>query len=66
MFQDMLPQDRPNIGQRNVAAARSALARVGIPIIAEEVGGEFGRSIDFDLANGRIRVSSQGKNRVEI
>ncbi|UCC74764.1 MAG: chemotaxis protein CheD [Gemmatimonadota bacterium] len=66
MFQDLLPQDKPNIGQRNIVAARSTLAKNGIPIVAEEVGGEFGRSVDFDLSDGRIRVSSQGKNRVEI
>jgi chemotaxis protein CheD len=66
MFQDTSPQDRPNIGRRNVSAARKILARIGIPIVAEDVGGEFGRSIDFDLSNGRIQISSQGKNRVEI
>jgi chemotaxis protein CheD len=66
MFQDLLPQDRPNIGRRNVSAARKILARIGIPIVAEDVGGEFGRSIDFDLSDGRIQISSQGKNRVEI
>jgi chemotaxis protein CheD len=66
MFQDLSPQDRPNIGRRNVSAARKILARIGIPIVAEDVGGEFGRSIDFDLSDGRIQISSQGKNRVEI
>jgi chemotaxis protein CheD len=66
MFQDLLPQDRPNFGRRNVSAARKILARIGIPIVAEDVGGEFGRSIDFDLSDGRIQISSQGKNRVEI
>jgi chemotaxis protein CheD len=66
MFQDLAPQEMPNIGQRNISAARKVLARVGIPIVAEDVGGGSGRSIDFDLSNGRIRVSSQGKNRVEI
>lgn len=66
MFQELSPQERPNIGGRNISAAREILARVGIPIVAEDVGGEFGRSIDFDLSNGRIQISSQGKSRVEI
>jgi chemotaxis protein CheD len=66
MFQDLLPKDQPNIGQRNVAAARSTLAKSSIPIVGEEVGGDSGRSIDFDLADGSITVSSQGKTRVEI
>jgi chemotaxis protein CheD len=66
MFEDLAPQDRPNIGRRNISAARKVLARVGIPIVAEDVGGGFGRSIDFELSNGRIVVTSQGKSRVEI
>jgi chemotaxis protein CheD len=66
MFQELSPQDRPNMGRRNVSAAREMLARVGIPVVAEDVGGEFGRSMDFDLSNGRIQISSQGKSRVEI
>lgn len=66
MFQDLLGQDKPNIGRRNISAARRMLARVGIPVVGEDVGGELGRSIDFDLSNGRIQISSQGKNRVEI
>lgn len=66
MFQDTSPQNRPAIGRRNVSAARKILARIGIPIVAEDVGGQFGRSIDFDLSSGRIQISSQGKNRVEI
>jgi chemotaxis protein CheD len=66
MFEDLAPQDRPNVGRRNIGAAREVLARAGIPIVAEDVGGGFGRSIDFDLSNGRLVVSSQGKSRVEI
>jgi chemotaxis protein CheD len=66
MFQELSPQDRPNMGRRNVSAAREMLARVGIPVVAEDVGGEFGRSMDFDLSNGRIQISSQGKSRGEI
>lgn len=66
MFQDLAVQERPNIGRRNVSAARRMLARIGIPIVAEEVGGGAGRSIDFDLSSGRVFVSSQGKGRVEI
>ncbi len=66
MFQDLLPPDRPNIGQRNIAAARATLAEANIPVIAEEVGGDVGRSLEFDLGNGAIRIRSQGRSGVEI
>ncbi len=66
MFQDLMPKNGPHIGERNVVAARSALGRTGIAIVAEEVGGDFGRSVDFDLADGRVRVSSHGRENVDI
>lgn len=47
-----------NMGQRNIEATRSALARLGIEIVAEDVGGEYGRSVRVDAATGAVRVRS--------
>jgi chemotaxis protein CheD len=47
-----------NMGERNVEATRRALAAAGVPIVAEDVGGEHGRSIYFDVATGAMRVHS--------
>lgn len=66
MFQEIMPKDQPNIGERNVAAARSALFEHGVPVVGEQVGGSFGRSVEFDLGSGRVRITSQGRNCVEI
>jgi len=66
MFQDLMPKNGAHIGKRNIVAARAALGRTGIAIVAEEVGGDFGRSVDFDLADGRVRISSHGRDNVEI
>jgi len=66
MFEEIMPKTQPNIGERNVAAARSALQEAGVPIIGEQVGGTSGRSVEFDLIEGRVRISSQGGKRVEI
>ncbi len=66
MFQELLPPNQPHIGARNVDAARQALARGGISIVAEDVGGDYGRSIHFDLGDGRLRVSSQAHGHVEV
>jgi len=46
------------LGDRNVEAARLALARAGIRLVGEAVGGEYGRSVFFDVAVGRVRVTS--------
>ena len=64
MFEDLRSADQPNIGLQNVSATRSALKEEGIPIIGEEVGGDYGRSVHLDLADGSLRVTAQGKGDV--
>ena len=65
MFANLLPAGGINIGERNVAAARQALARNGISIVAEDVGSDHGRSVHFHLDDGRVEVRSLKKgNRV--
>lgn len=44
------------VGTRNVAAARTTLETLGIPLAGEDVGANFGRSMEFDLATGEVRV----------
>ena len=66
MLPELVPPDGIRIGERNVAAARSALARHGIEIVAEDVGGDNGRSLRFHLEDGRVRVTRHGKSHVEL
>lgn len=47
-----------NMGERNIAAVRDGLERAGIPLLAEDVGGDYGRSVFFDVATGAVRVVS--------
>ena len=46
------------MGERNIEATRAALAKLGIPIVAEDVGGEYGRSVRFVAATGAMTVRS--------
>lgn len=46
------------MGERNVIAARGALAAAGIPVIAEDVGGESGRTVMLDVATGKVTVKT--------
>lgn len=66
MFRELMAKDQPNIGERNVAVSRATLMDGGIPIIGEDVGGDFGRSVFFKLSDGRVRVTSHGREHVEI
>ncbi len=44
------------IGDENIAVARVELETMGIPIVAECVGGTSGRTIVLDLSNGSVAV----------
>ena len=58
MFASLLPTGGVNIGERNVAASRAALAAAGVPLLGEDVGGDYGRSVYFHLTDGRVEVHS--------
>jgi chemotaxis protein CheD len=58
MFASLLPTGSINIGERNVAASRAALAAAGVPLVAEDVGGDYGRTVFFHLADGRLEIHS--------
>ncbi len=58
MFAQLLPQGGINMGERNVLAARAALAAAGVPVVAEDTGGEHGRSVYFHVGTGRVTVRS--------
>jgi chemotaxis protein CheD len=45
-----------HLGLRNVDVARQVLAEVGIPIVAEDVGGTRGRKLAFSTSDGTTWV----------
>jgi chemotaxis protein CheD len=66
MFQGLMVPGSLNMGARNVIAAREALEKAGIPIVAEQVGGDYGRSVRFHVGAGRTTVSSVGRTDVVL
>jgi chemotaxis protein CheD len=56
MFQPLLGAAENGIGARNVRSARAVLGALEIPLLAEDVGGDFGRTVEFDPASGLVRV----------
>jgi chemotaxis protein CheD len=46
------------VGARNVEAARTALDKAKIPVVGEDVGGESGRTVLFDVTTGKVKVKS--------
>ena len=58
MFANLAPLGSMQMGERNVVATREVLSSHGIPITAESVGGDFGRSVHFVVGTGKIRIRS--------
>ena len=49
------------IGKNNVVKVKEILAEMKINIIAEDTGGNFGRTIDFYSENGLLKIRSLGR-----
>lgn len=47
-----------NIGSRNSTAVKAGLARFHIPIIAEDIGKDYGRTCFFDAETGTMLIKS--------
>ena len=58
--------DRFNIGERNIAAVKSALRKEGIPIIAEDTGLNYGRTVFFYPENGIMEVRAASKGNKQL
>lgn len=54
--------DKFNIGERNVQAVKDALRREGIPIVAQDTGLNYGRTVFFypDTGIMEIRAATKG------
>ncbi len=51
-----------DIGRNNISSVKSILSSLNIRIISEDVGGDYGRTIDFYLETGEIRIKTIGKD----
>ncbi len=56
MFESVHQTLIDSIGARNSKSARETLAALGIPLVGEDVGGNRGRTVEFDLATGIMMV----------
>lgn len=54
------------IGDRNVEATKQKLKELGIRILAQDTGLNYGRTIEFHPATGELHIRSVGKERKVI
>lgn len=54
------------IGERNIAASKEMLQKLGIPLLAEDTGKNYGRTIEFYGENGQLLIKTIGKENIFI
>jgi chemotaxis protein CheD len=52
------------IGDRNVEETKKMLAKLQIPLLEEDTGGNSGRVIDFYLTDGHLKVKAAGQEKI--
>lgn len=66
MFQFASSNDLMRIGPRNVEAVKQELKKNGIPLIAEDVGGNNGRTIEFNPKTGVLQIRTVNRGIMEL
>lgn len=66
MFQSSIGGNMGNIGQRNVAYVKEVLKQLKVPIIAEDTGLNYGRTVYFYNETGTMKVQSLGHSIKEL
>ncbi|AFK86813.1 MULTISPECIES: chemotaxis protein CheD [Thermoanaerobacterium] len=60
MFATKANLDIMNIGARNVIATKEVLSSLNIPLVSEDTGGNYGRTIEFDCESGKLLIKTIG------
>lgn len=66
MFKFTSGNDMMRIGQRNAEAVREILKEKKIPILADDTGGNFGRTIEFYSDSGSLKIKTIGHGVKEV
>lgn len=57
---DSVALSRLEIGPRNIRAVRTALETENVPLVAEDIGGSYGRNLTFCVGSGEVFVRRIG------
>ena len=60
MFAFGVRNEMLSIGERNVASAKKVLKDLSIPIISEDTGGNYGRTIEVSSEDGSLMIKTIG------
>ncbi|MBP2642445.1 MAG: cheD [Firmicutes bacterium] len=66
MFTFANTTDIMRVGERNSEAVREVLKRMDLRLIAEDTGGNYGRTVELNLGNGIFRIKTIDKGEKEL
>ncbi len=66
MFQFTSDKDTMRIGPRNVEAVKNELRKHGIRVVAEDTGGNSGRTIEFNPQTSKLNIRTVNQGVSEI
>jgi chemotaxis protein CheD len=58
MFEDFIDDIENSIGNRNVIKGKEILKNLEVKLLSEDTGGNYGRSVKFQLTDGKIYITS--------
>lgn len=66
MFAFSSNNDMLRVGDRNVEATKKILRELSIPLVAEDTGDSYGRTIEFFPETGELKIRAVGKTQKSI
>lgn len=64
MFSDFIKNMKESIGYRNIEAAKKILIEKNIPLLGQDVGEDYSRSVEFVINTGIVKVTSYKKGEI--
>jgi len=66
MFPTVIRGSAVHVGSRNIAAVKDELEKRKVRLVAEDTEGSYGRSVEFSLETGVVRIKSALRGNKEI
>lgn len=59
-------QEENNVGKANIKSAYQTLMKLNIPILSEDVGDTYGRTVYFHVVDGSVDIQTSNKSIYQI
>lgn len=66
MFKFANATDIMRVGERNAESVKSVLKKLGLQLLAEDTGGNYGRTVELKLESGLYRIKTIDKGEKEL